>query len=158
GVRHAVGVGSGTDALSLALFAAGAGPGTAVLTSPFTFFASASTILRTGADVIFADVDPGTMNLDPAAVEDAVARAAGRVRAPGPVRLFGRLAPMAALGAVARRHGLWMVEDAAQAVGAREGDTRAGAFARAGCLSFYPTKNHGALGDGGMVLTDDDGI
>ena len=158
GVRHAIGVASGTDALLLSLTAAGAGPGTAVVTSPFSFFASASTILRTGAEVVFADIDPVTMNLDPAAVDAAIAGAETRVCGLVPVHLFGRIAPMAALGALARCHGLWMVEDAAQAVGARQDGTRAGAFGRAGCLSFYPTKNLGALGDGGMVLTSDDAL
>jgi dTDP-4-amino-4,6-dideoxygalactose transaminase len=158
GVAHAIGVASGTDALVLALAAAGAGPGSAVVTSPFSFFASASAILRTGARVVFADIDPSTMNLDPAAVDDAIARAGGTVRGLVPVHLFGRLAPMADLTACARRHGLWIVEDAAQAVGARAGTTRAGAVGIAGCLSFYPTKNLGALGDGGMVLTSDGGV
>ena len=158
GVRHAIGVASGTDALVLALGAAGAGPGTSVVTSPFSFFASASSILRTGARVVFADVDPDTLNLAPAAVEAAVAGAGGTVRGLVPVHLFGRLAPMAELGAFARRHGLFVVEDAAQAVGARDGGTAAGAFGLAGCLSFYPSKNLGALGDGGMVLTSDDAV
>jgi dTDP-4-amino-4,6-dideoxygalactose transaminase len=158
GVTHAIGVASGTDALVLALGAAGAGPGTAVLTSPFSFFASASSILRTGARVVFADVDPHTLNLDPAAADAAIAGAGGTLRGLLPVHLFGRIAPMAELAALARRAGLFVVEDAAQAVGARQGGTCAGGFGVAGCLSFYPTKNLGALGDGGMVLTSDDAL
>jgi dTDP-4-amino-4,6-dideoxygalactose transaminase len=155
GVPHAIGVASGTDALVLALGALGAGPGTAVLTTPFSFFATASAIVRTGARPVFADIDPRTLNIDPEAAALALERAGGVVRGLLPVHLFGRLAPMAALGALAERHGLWLVEDAAQAVGARADATAAGAFGRAGCLSFYPTKNLGGPGDGGMVLTAD---
>jgi dTDP-4-amino-4,6-dideoxygalactose transaminase len=158
GVRHAVGVASGTDALVLALDALGAGPGRAVVTTPFSFFATASTIVRIGARPVFADVDPDTLNLDPAAAAAAVDRAGDAVVGIMPVHLFGRLAPMAALREVAARRRLWVLEDAAQAVGARENGVVAGAFGVAGCLSFYPTKNLGGLGDGGMVLTDDDGI
>jgi dTDP-4-amino-4,6-dideoxygalactose transaminase len=155
GVAHAIGVASGTDALALAMAALGAGPGTAVVTTPFTFFATASTIVRLGARPVFADVDPVTLNLDPASVADAVTRGGAAVRGLVPVHLFGRLAPMAPLRALAARHGLWMVEDAAQALGARADGVAAGAFGEAACLSFYPTKNLGGLGDGGMVLTPD---
>ena len=155
GVRHAVGVASGTDALLLALQALGVGPGRAVLTSPFTFFSTASTVLRLGGRLLLADIDARTFNLDPAAAAAALDEARETVVGLVPVHLFGRLAPMAELGALAARRGLWMVEDAAQAVGARAGGVAAGAFGRAGILSFYPTKNLGALGDGGMVLTGD---
>jgi dTDP-4-amino-4,6-dideoxygalactose transaminase len=155
GVSHAIGVASGTDALVLALAALGVGPGQLVLTTPFTFFATASTILRLGARPLFADVDARTLNLDPAAAEAALGRAPGTVTGVVPVHLFGRLAPMEAFGALAERHGLWLLEDAAQAVGARTDGLRAGAFGRAACLSFYPTKNLGGVGDGGMVLTSD---
>lgn len=155
GVPHAIGVASGTDALTLAMAALGAGPGTAVVTTPFSFFATASTIMRLGARPVFADIDPVTLNLDPAAAADAVARAGSTVRGLVPVHLFGRMAPMSALRALAARHGLWMVEDAAQAIGARADGVAAGAFGQAGSLSFYPTKNLGGLGDGGMVLTTD---
>ena len=158
GVRHALGVGSGTDALALALSALDVGPGSLVLTTPFSFFATASTIVRLGARVIFADVDPATCNLDPASVEAAIAAAPGRVAGIVAVHLYGRLADMGALGAIAERHGLFLLEDAAQAVGARRDGRLAGAFGNAGCLSFYPTKNLGGLGDGGMVLTDDDAL
>jgi dTDP-4-amino-4,6-dideoxygalactose transaminase len=158
GVRHALGVGSGTDALALALAGLGARSGRAVVTTPFSFFATASTIVRVGARPVFADIDPETLNIDPAAAAAAADRAGGAVIGIVPVHLFGRLAPMTALRDVAARRGLWMVEDAAQAVGAREGGVAAGAFGAAGCLSFYPTKNLGGLGDGGMVLTNDDAV
>jgi len=158
GVPHAVGVNSGTDALALCLNALGVGPGTRVLTTPFSFFATASTIARLGARPVFADVDPRTLNLDPAAAADALERAPGPIAGMVVVHLFGRLADMRALGALAARHGLWLLEDAAQAVGARADGRRAGAFGRAGALSFYPTKNLGGLGDGGMLLTADAGL
>ena len=155
GVAHAVGVNSGTDALALALSALGVGPGTRVLTTPFSFFATASTIVRLGARPVFADIDPLTLNLDPEAAADALARAKGDVAGMVVVHLFGRLADVSGLQAVAERHGLWMLEDAAQAAGARAAGRCAGAFGRAGAVSFYPTKNLGGIGDGGMVLTGD---
>jgi len=158
GVPHAIGVSSGTDALLLALGALGVGPGVAVLTTPFSFWATASTIVRLGARPLFADIDPVTFNLDPRAVEAALGTNGERVVGILPVHLFGRLASMEALATLARRHGLWIVEDAAQAVGARAGVRCAGAFGRAGCLSFYPSKNLGGLGDGGMVLTGDEAL
>ena len=158
GVGHAIGVASGTDALLLTLDALGVGPGTLVVTTAFTFFATGSTIARLGARPVFADVDPATCNVDPASVEAAIARAPGPVAGILPVHLYGRLADMAALGAIAERHGCWLVEDAAQAVGARRDRRAAGTFGRAGCFSFYPTKNLGALGDAGMIVTDDEAL
>jgi len=155
GVPHAIGVASGTDALLLVLAALGVGPGVAVLTTPFSFWATASTVVRLGATPLFADVDPATFNLDPAAAEAVLATTRARVVGLLPVHLFGRLAPMRALEALAERRALWLVEDAAQAIGARGDGVSAGGFGRAGCLSFYPTKNLGGLGDGGMVLTGD---
>jgi dTDP-4-amino-4,6-dideoxygalactose transaminase len=155
GVGHAIGVASGTDALLLALAALGVGPGTLVITTPFTFFATGSTIARLGARPVFADVDPATFNLDPRSVEAAIARAPGPVAGIVPVHLYGRLADVLALDAIAARHGCWLLEDAAQAIGARRDGRAAGTFGRAGCFSFYPTKNLGALGDAGMVVTDD---
>jgi len=157
-VRHAIGVGSGTDALVLALAALDVRPGDLVVTTPFTFFATASAIVRVGARPLFADVDEASFNLDPEAVRTAIAGAPGRVAGILPVHLYGRLAPMAELAAVARQHGVWLLEDAAQAIGARHETARVGAGSRAACLSFYPTKNLGGLGDGGMVLTDDDAL
>jgi dTDP-4-amino-4,6-dideoxygalactose transaminase len=158
GVRHAIGVGSGTDALLLSLAALGVGPGSLVVTTAFTFFATGSTIARLGARPVFADVDPATCNLDPGSVEAAIAAAPGRVAGILPVHLYGRLADVDGLSAVAARHGCWLLEDAAQAIGARHGARAAGTFGAAGCFSFYPTKNLGALGDAGMIVTDDDGL
>jgi dTDP-4-amino-4,6-dideoxygalactose transaminase len=158
GVPHALGVASGTDALALGLAALGVGPGTRVLTTPFTFWATASTILRLGARPVFADVDPETLNLDPAAVEAVLARDGAGIVGILPVHLFGRIADMAALETIAARHGLWLLEDAAQAVGARAGDRPAGSMGKAAALSFDPTKNLGGMGDGGMLLTTDDAV
>ncbi|MCW5892927.1 MAG: DegT/DnrJ/EryC1/StrS family aminotransferase [bacterium] len=158
GVRFALGVASGTDALALGLRALGVGPGTRVLTTPFTFWATASTILRLGARPVFADVDPETLNLDPAAVEAVLARDGADIAGIVPVHLFGRVADMDALGAVAARHGLWLLEDAAQAVGAGTAAGPAGSLGRAGAISFYPTKNLGGIGDGGMLLTSDPAV
>jgi dTDP-4-amino-4,6-dideoxygalactose transaminase len=156
--RHAIGVGSGTDALVLALAALDVRPGDLVVTTPFSFFATASAIVRLGARPLFADIDDASFNLDPEAVRAAVTGAPGRVVGILPVHLYGRLAPMAELAGVARQHGVWLLEDAAQAIGARTATARVGILGRAACLSFYPTKNLGGLGDGGMVLTDDDAL
>jgi dTDP-4-amino-4,6-dideoxygalactose transaminase len=151
GVRYAVGVASGTDALRLALAALGVGPGDEVITSAFSFVASASTILQVGARPVFADIDLDTFTLDPAAVEPAITP---RSRAMVPVHLYGHPARMDDLTALARAHGLAVVEDAAQAVGASFAGRPVGAWGDAACLSFFPTKNLGACGDGGMVVTD----
>jgi len=158
GARHAIGVGSGTDALLLSLAALGVGPGTRVVTTPFSFFSTASTIARLGARPVFADVDPVTLNLDPAAVERILDADPRGIVGILPVHLYGRLAEMDALQTIADRHGLWMLEDAAQAIGARHVRGAAGTLGRAGCLSFYPTKNLGGIADGGMVLTGDDDV
>lgn len=159
-----VGVASGTDALYLALRAVGIGPGDAVLTTPFSFVATATAIARTGARPYFVDVDPMSFNLDPAAVRawiGACPRDDGGVRAPGgervrailPTHLFGRICDVEALETIARDARLDLVEDAAQAIGARMADGRAaGALGRFGCISFYPTKNLGGAGDGGAVV------
>jgi dTDP-4-amino-4,6-dideoxygalactose transaminase len=158
GTPYAIGVGSGTDALVLALGALGVGPGSLVVVPSFTFFATASTVVRLGARPVFADVDPRTCNLDPASVDAAIDAAPGRVAGIVPVHLYGRLADLPALDAVARRRACWLLEDAAQAIGARADGRAAGAFGRAGCFSFYPTKNLGALGDAGMVVTADEAL
>jgi len=155
-----IGVASGTDALILALRALGIGPGDAVLTTPYSFFATASTIVLVGATPVFADIDPVTLTLDPEQVEGALRRirAEGnrpRLRALLPVHLFGHCAEMGALLRIARREGIEIVEDAAQAIGAACPQGAAGAMGRVGCLSFFPTKNLGGYGDGGMVLTSD---
>jgi dTDP-4-amino-4,6-dideoxygalactose transaminase len=167
--RFGIGVSSGTDALLLALMALGIGPGDAVITSPFTFFATAGTIARTGARPLFCDIDPATFNLSPQAVaafiaeqcewrgSELIERASGaRVRALMPVHLYGQLADMTALTELARKHRLRIIEDAAQAIGAADASgKRAGSFGDVGCLSFFPTKNLGAFGDAGMCVTND---
>ncbi len=152
GCRYGIGVASGTDALQLALAALQIGPGDEVITTPFTFVATASTISRAGATPVFVDIDPCTFNLVPELVEKAVTP---RTKAIVPVHLFGQTAEMGPLLEIARRHGLRLIEDAAQAIGAEEGGQRAGSFGDIGCFSFYPTKNLGAYGDGGMVTTHD---
>jgi dTDP-4-amino-4,6-dideoxygalactose transaminase len=152
GVREAVAVGSGTQALALALRAAGIGEGDEVLTSPFTFFATVEAILLVGAAPTFADLEPGGFNLDPAAL---AAGATSRTRAVLPVHLFGRCADMAGISAFARDADLVVIEDAAQAIGAARDGRRAGSFGLAGAFSFYPSKNLGAVGDAGAVTTDD---
>ncbi len=155
GVRHGIGVGSGTDALRLALAALGVGPGDEVLTPAFSFVASASTIVMAGATPVFVDIDLETYTMDPEAAARAITP---RTRAMVPVHLYGHPAAMEPLLALARRHQLAVVEDAAQAVGAVYAGRPVGAWGDAACLSFYPTKNLGACGDGGMVLTDRDDI
>ena len=151
GVRHAVGVGSGTDALRLALAAAGVGPGDEVLTPAYSFVASASTIAMLGATPVFVDIDPETFTLDVAAAERALTP---RTRAVMPVHLYGHPAAMDRLVALARAHRLLVIEDAAQAVGAAWAGKAVGSWGDAACYSFYPTKNLGACGDGGMIVTD----
>jgi dTDP-4-amino-4,6-dideoxygalactose transaminase len=161
GAASAVGVASGSDALYLALAALGVGPGTAVVTSAYSFVATATAIVRLGARPVLVDVDPVTLNLDLQAVTAAVEghrgpRATERLVGILPVHLFGRTVSLRPVLELAARHGLFVVEDAAQAVGATVEEfqrRRAGAVGDAGCLSFYPTKNLGGLGDGGMVLT-----
>jgi dTDP-4-amino-4,6-dideoxygalactose transaminase len=153
GARDCVGCSSGTDALWLALVAAGVRPGDRVITPPFTFFASASSITRCGATPVFADIDPATFNLDPAAVEKIVSNSPP-VRAIMPVHLYGQCADMDAFAAIARQHGAAIVEDAAQAFGASWRGRKAGTLGKAAAFSFYPTKNLSAYGDGGAVSTD----
>ncbi|MFO7546963.1 MAG: DegT/DnrJ/EryC1/StrS family aminotransferase [Trueperaceae bacterium] len=153
GVRHAVGLNSGTDALVLGLEALGIGPGDEVITSPFSFFATSEAILRVGATPRFGDVDPRTMNLDPATLEGRITE---RTRAILPVHLFGLPAEVEPILDVARRHDLAVLEDCAQAFGATHIGKRVGSFGAIGAFSFYPTKNLGAYGDGGLAVTDDD--
>jgi dTDP-4-amino-4,6-dideoxygalactose transaminase len=150
GVAHAVGVASGTDALVLGLRALGVKPGDGVVTSPFTFFASAGVIAWIGARPLLADVDPETGLMDPAAAAAAVD---GGTTALLPVHLYGQLADMRALRDLADARGLALLEDAAQAIGAARDGAGCGALGDAAALSFYPTKNLGAAGDGGLVLT-----
>jgi len=150
GAHHGVGVNSGTDALLLALRAVGVGPGDEVVTSAFSFVASASTVLLIGALPVFVDIDPETYNLDPDRLEVAITP---RTRAIVPVHLYGQLAAMDAIEEIARRRGIAVVADAAQAVGASYGGRAMAAWGDVSTLSFYPTKNLGGCGDGGMVLT-----
>jgi dTDP-4-amino-4,6-dideoxygalactose transaminase len=151
-VPHALGVSSGTDALLLALMALGIGPGDEVITSPFSFFATAGCVARAGGRPVFADIDPVTFNVDPAAVE---ARVTDRTKAILPVHLFGQCADMDPILDLARRRGLHVVEDAAQAIGAEHGGRRAGSMGDVGCFSFFPSKNLGGAGDGGLVTCRD---
>jgi dTDP-4-amino-4,6-dideoxygalactose transaminase len=155
GVRHAIGVDSGTSALELTLRAYGIGDGDEVITVANTFVATAFAIEHAGATPVLVDADPFTYTLDPAQVAAAVT---SRTRAIMPVHLYGQPAHMAAIRAVADEHGLVVIEDACQAHGAREGDRRVGALGDAAAFSFYPAKNLGAHGDGGIVVTDDDVI
>jgi dTDP-4-amino-4,6-dideoxygalactose transaminase len=152
GVEHAVGVGSGTDALWLALLALGIGPGDEVITVPMTFIATAEAISRTGAVPVFVDIDETTYTLDPAGLEAALTP---RSKAILPVHLFGQLADMEPILAFAKLHGLHVIEDAAQAHGATYQGRRAGSLGAAGCFSFYPGKNLGAFGEAGAVTTHD---
>lgn len=167
--KYGIGVSSGTDALLLALMTLEIGPGDEVLTSPFTFFATAGTIARAGARPVFCDIDPVSFNLSPAAVADFLAtqcerrggalvnrRTGGRVRALMPVHLYGQTAQMGPLMDLAREYHLRVIEDAAQAIGANDArGKRACSFGDIGCLSFFPTKNLGAFGDAGMCVTND---
>ncbi len=153
GVRHAVGVASGTDALHLALRAAGIGPGDEVVTTPFTFIATAEAIAYVGARPVFVDIDLDTFNIDVARVEEVLT---GRTRAVLPVHLFGQPADLAPLADLCRQNGLVLIEDCAQSFGASYRGRMTGAWGSLGCFSFFPSKNLGCYGDGGMVVTDDD--
>lgn len=152
GSADGIGVSSGTDALLVALMAENIGPGDEVVTTPFSFFATAGAISRVGATPVFVDIDPATFNIDAALIED---RITARTRAILPVHLFGQMAEMALIMEIARRHDLAVIEDAAQAIGARHDEHSAGTVGHYGCFSFYPTKNLGGYGDGGIVVTDD---
>jgi dTDP-4-amino-4,6-dideoxygalactose transaminase len=151
-VKHAVGVASGTDALHLALRAAGIGPGDEVITTPFTFIATAEAISYVGAVPVFVDIRPDTFNIDVQAIEPKITK---RTKALLPVHLYGHPADMDPLMAVARKHGLKVIEDCAQSFGAEYRGKRTGSFGDLGCFSFFPSKNLGCYGDGGMVITDD---
>jgi dTDP-4-amino-4,6-dideoxygalactose transaminase len=151
GVQHAVGVASGTDALHLALAAAGIGVGDEVITSPFTFIATAEAIRYVGATPVFVDIDPKTFNIDPARIEAAITP---KSRAVLPVHLFGQPADMAAIESICAKHGLILIEDCAQSFGAHINGRMTGALGTLGCFSFFPSKNLGCYGDGGMVSTN----
>ncbi len=151
-VAFGVGVASGTAALHLALLACGVGPGDEVITTPFTFFATAEAISQTGARPVFVDIDPQTYNLNPELIEAAITP---RTRAIMPVHLYGQMAEMDDILAIARRHGLRVIEDAAQAHAAEYKGRRAGSLGDLACFSFYPSKNLGCYGDGGLVTGND---
>lgn len=151
--KHAIGMSSGTDALIAAMMALDIEPGDEVIVPAFTFFATGGCVWRIGAKPVFVDIDPVTFNLDPAAVDAAIT---DRTRAIAPVHLYGQCADMDAIMAIAKKHDLHVIEDAAQAIGARFDGKRAGTFGDVGCISFYPTKNLGAFGDAGLCLTDSD--
>lgn len=155
GSAGAVGCASGTDALWLALAAAGVQSGDAVITTAFSFFASASAIVRAGARPVFADIDPRTLNLDPASVESHLRSSSYKVKAILPVHLYGQCANMDALDSLAEQYKLLVIEDAAQAIGAAWHDRQAGSMGMAAAFSFYPTKNLSAYGDAGLVTTRD---
>ena len=152
GVGQAVGCASGSDALLLPLIALGVGPGDEVITSPYTFFATGGAIWRTGAKPVFVDIEPDTFNLDPTRVEAAVT---ANTRVILPVHLYGQTADMAPILEIASRHGLSVLEDAAQAIGAAYQGRRAGGLGQVSAFSFYPSKNLGGFGDAGMVTTND---
>ena len=155
GAKFAVGVASGTDALLLALMAAGVKAGDKVATSPFTFFATAGSIARLGAVPLFVDIDPDTYNIDPVKLEAALRKNGKKVKAIIPVHLYGQCADMAPIMKLGRKYRIPVIEDAAQSIGAAYKGKRAGSIGDMGCLSFYPTKNLGCFGDGGMVTTND---
>lgn len=156
GAKFGVGVASGTDALLIALMAANVGHGDKVITTPFTFFATAGSIARLGAIPVFVDIDPRTYNLDPEAFEAALKKGRKGVKAVIPIHLYGQCADMTAINRVAKKYGITVIEDAAQSIGAEYKGARAGSLGDMACLSFYPTKNLGGIGDGGMVTTNNE--
>jgi len=152
GTSHAVGVASGSDALLLALMALGVGPGDEVITVPFTFFATVGSITRLGAKPVFVDIRPETFNMDPSQIEKSLT---AHTKAIIPVHLFGQCAEMEAIREMAKRRGVRVIEDACQAIGASRNGVQAGALGDLGCFSFFPSKNLGGFGDGGLVTTND---
>lgn len=150
--RYAVGVSSGTDAILITLMSLGIGPGDEVITTPFTFFATAGSIVRTGARPVFVDIDPQTFNINPDLIPKAITR---HTKAIMPVHLFGQMADMDPIIEIAEKHGLYVIEDAAQSISSTYKDRKAGSIGTAGCFSFFPSKNLGGAGDGGMVVTND---
>jgi len=153
GTPHAIGVSSGSDALIVSLMACGIEAGDEIVTTPYTFFATAGAIARLGAKPVFVDIDPVTFNIDASKIEAAVT---AKTKAILPVHLYGQLADMASILDIARRHGLFVVEDACQAIGAEDASgKRAGSFGDFGCFSFFPSKNLGCFGDGGLVTAND---
>jgi dTDP-4-amino-4,6-dideoxygalactose transaminase len=152
GSRYAIGCASGSDALLLSLMAMGVKAGDEVITIPFTFFATAGAVSRLGAKPVFVDIQPDTFNIDPALIERAITP---RTKAIIPVHLFGQCADMAAINEIAKRKKMYVIEDACQAIGAAQQEKRAGVLGDTGCFSFFPSKNLGGFGDGGLITTDD---
>jgi dTDP-4-amino-4,6-dideoxygalactose transaminase len=153
GTKHAIGCASGTDALQIAMMAMDIGKGDEVITSPFTFVATAETIVLLGATPVYVDIDPMTYNIDPSKIERAIT---GKTKAILPVHLYGQPADMDSIMEIAQRHGLRVIEDAAQAFGAEYRRRKVGSFGDIACFSFFPSKNLGAFGDAGMVTTNDE--
>lgn len=155
GVKHAIAMNSGTDALVIGLRAMGIGPGDEVITTPFTFFATAEGVSMVGATPVFVDILPDTFNIDPSKIEAAITP---RTKAIIPVHLFGQAADMDEIQAIAKKHGLKVLEDVAQAFSGEYQGKKLGAIGDAGAYSFFPTKNLGAYGDGGLLVTNDDAL
>ncbi len=155
GCRHAIGVTSGSDAILVALMALDIGPDDEVILPSYTFFATAGSVARLGARPVFADVNPDTYNVDPASIESLLT---SKTKAIIPVHLYGQVCDMKAILGIAEKRGVPVIEDAAQAIGAECDGARAGSFGKAGCFSFFPSKNLGGFGDGGMVVTNDDAL
>ena len=155
GTKFAIGVNSGSDALTLALRALDVGAGDEVITTPFTYIAPAEAIHQVGAKIVFADIDPRTFNIDPSEVQKKITK---RTRAIIPVHLFGQASPLSELQEIAAAHGIHIIEDCAQAIGTTYHGRKVGSIGRIGCFSFYPTKNLGADGDGGAVVTNDEAL
>ncbi|ADL08332.1 DegT/DnrJ/EryC1/StrS family aminotransferase [Thermosediminibacter oceani] len=155
GVKHAIAVANGTDALVMTLDALRIGPGDEVITSPYTFFASAECISRVGAKPVFTDIDADTLNMNPEEIEKKITE---KTKAIIPVHIFGQAADIERIMAIAEKYGLHVIEDACQAIGAEINGRKLGTIGKAGCFSFFPTKNLGAYGDGGLVVTNDDDL
>lgn len=155
GVKHAISVGNGTDALVIALKSLGIGAGDEVITTPFTFFATAETISAVGATPVFVDVEKDTFNIDPTKIEDKITN---KTKAILPVHIFGQSVKMDEINAIAKKHNLKVIEDACQAVGSKYKGKNIGTLGDVACFSFFPTKNLGCAGDGGIIVTSDDSI
>ncbi|WP_160683655.1 DegT/DnrJ/EryC1/StrS family aminotransferase [Clostridium sp. C2-6-12] len=155
GVKHAISVGNGTDALVIALKSLGIGHGDEVITTPFTFFATAETISAVGAIPVFVDVEKDTFNIDPVKIEEKIT---SKTKAIVPVHIFGQSAKMDEINEIAKKHNLKVIEDACQAIGGKYKNRKIGTLGDVACFSFFPTKNLGCAGDGGMIVTDDDNV